>query len=94
MNMLNFLLAEEIQILVRSWKKENLNFWQKMKWDTWYRKVTLPNIVSLDSGSCYSKLLHSACTEQLVLWKSINSHAETCDMAAIYSQEGKFGDIS
>lgn len=40
-------------------------------------KLLLPNIVSSDSGSCYSKqLLHGACTEQLVLWKRVNSHAE------------------
>lgn len=58
-------------------KKGSLNFWQKMKWDTYTEKLLLPNIVSLDSGSCYSKqLLHSEYTEQPLLWKSVNSHAE------------------
>lgn len=39
-------------------------------------KLLLPSIVGSDSGSCYSKqLLHSAYTEQLVLCKSVNSHA-------------------
>lgn len=39
-NMWNFVLTEEVQILVSSWKKGNANFWQEMKWDTLYRKVT------------------------------------------------------